>query len=84
MEDGGGRWKYRVTPGPLHKEEWHQMKRWYKAVVDCVPPSARINLKWITAERIVLYHQVPPPGEKIPISVEPLKVEDLVHTEDKI
>ena len=31
-----------------------------------------------------LYRHVPPPGDNIPVSIEPLPVEDLVVTEDEI
>ena len=43
-----------------------------------------MTLEWITAERITLYCHVPPPGDNIPISVEPFQVYYLVPTEDKI
>ena len=35
-------------------------------------------------ERVDLYRYVPPPGENIPITVEPLTVDDSVPMEDKI
>ena len=60
------------------------MKGWYKAVVDRSTPPAWVNLERIMAERIDLYFQVPPPGENIPVSVDPFQVKDLVPTEDKI
>ena len=69
---------------PLHKEAWHNMNGWYKSMVDHSPPPARVNLKWTTAELVELYHQVQPPGESIPLSVETFQVEYLVPTEDKI
>ena len=65
---------------PLHKEAWHRMKGWYKAAVKCAPPPARVTLKRITAEHVDLYSHVPPLGENIPVSVEPLQVEYLVPT----
>ena len=60
------------------------MKGWYKAAVDHVPPTARVTLEQITEKRVALYHQVPPPGENIPISVETLQVENLENTEEEI
>ena len=69
---------------PLHREAWHQLKGWYQAVVDCDPPPARVTLEWIAAERVDLYSYVPTLGGDIPISVEPLPVDDSVPTEDKI
>ena len=53
------------------------MKGWYMAVVDRASPLAWVTLKWITSERVDLYRHVPPPGENIPVSVEPFPVEDL-------
>ena len=60
---------------PLHKEEWHRMKGWYKAVVDRASLPARANFERITAERVDLYRHVPLPGENIPVSVELFQVE---------
>ena len=53
-------------------------------MVDCMPPPARLTLKWITVERIALYRQVQTPGESILLSVELFPVEDFVPTEDNI
>ena len=88
------RWRTEETGGeietlltsypPLHKEPWHRMNRWYKAVVYRAPPLFRLTLEQITVERIVLYFQLKPPGENIPKYVEPFQVEDLVPTEDEI
>ena len=66
----------------LHKEAWHQMKGWYRDVVDHGPPPTRVNLDQITAERVDLYRQVPPRGENI--SVDPFQVEYLVPTDEEI
>ena len=60
------------------------MKGWYRAAVDCASPPNRVTLKWITEERVDLYRHIPPQGENIPISFEPLLVEDLVPTEENI
>ena len=67
---------------PLHQEDWHRIKGWYKATVDRALPPARVALKQITAERVELYIYVLPPGTNIPISVEPFPVDDSVPTED--
>ena len=60
------------------------MKGWYQAAAKRGPPPARATLERITAERTELYSQVPSPGEKIPVTVEPAMIDDLVPTEDKI
>ena len=36
------------------------------------------------AERVDLYSYVPSPGEKIPVTVAPAEVDDLVPTEEEI
>ena len=69
---------------PLHREAWHRIKGWYKAAVDCDPPPAQVTLKRITAERVDFYSHIPPPDTNIPVSVQPIPVEDLVTTEDEI
>ena len=46
---------------PLHREDWHQMKGWYWAVVDCATPPARVNLDRIMADWVELYCCIPPP-----------------------
>ena len=69
---------------PLHREDWHRMKGWYRVAVDRAPPPARITLERITAERVDLYSYVPPPGENTPVSIEPFPVYDSLPTEDNI
>ena len=61
-----------VDPPPLHKEAWHGML------------PVWVTLERITAERVKLYFQVQPPGDRIPLSVNPFQVEDSVPMEDKI
>ena len=56
------------------------MKGWYQAAFDFAPPPARVTLERITAEQVDLYRHIPPPGENIPVSVDPLPVEELVPT----
>ena len=36
------------------------------------------------AERVVLHHHIPRPGENIPISVDPLQLDESVPMEDDI
>ena len=42
------------------------------------------TLEWIIVDQVDLYHHVLPPGENIPISVDPSPVEHSVPMEDKI
>ena len=80
---GGGRGTVGGGP-PLRREAWHRIKGWYKAAVDHAPPPTQVTLKQIMAERVELYSYVPPPGNNIPISIQPFPVEDSVPTEDEI
>ena len=69
---------------PNAKEAWRRMKGWYQAAAQRGPPPARATLERITAEQTELYSQVPSPGEKIPVTVEPALIDDSVPTEDEI
>ena len=66
---------------PLIQEAWYHIQGWYKATVDRAPPPARVTLKRITAERVALYSRVPPPGDNIPVEIEPFEAEDKVPDE---
>ena len=39
------------------------------------PPPPRVTIKRMTADRVALYHPVPPPGRSIPVEVNPFPVE---------
>ena len=69
---------------PNPREAWRRLKGWYKAAANRAPPPARATLEQITAERVNLYSYVPYPGEHIPVTVRPVKVDDSVPTEDEI
>ena len=66
---------------PLIQEAWYRLQGWYKAAVDRAPPPARATLKRVMEERTTLYSRVPPPGDTIPVTIEPFGVEDGVPTE---
>ena len=69
---------------PLIQEAWYRLQGWYKASVDHSPPPAQATLKRVTAERVTLYSHIPPPGDNIPVTIEPFAVEDGVPAEEKI
>ena len=69
---------------PHHKESWHRMKEWYRAALNCSPPSALVTLKQITAERMDLYCHMPPSGKNIPVSVEAFQVEISLPMEGEV
>ena len=60
------------------------MKGWYRAAAKRGPPPARATLERITAEQMELYRRVPPPGENIPVNVDPTNIDDSVPTEDEV
>ena len=69
---------------PLIQEAWHRIQGWYKAAVNHDLPPAQVTLERITAERVALYIRVPPPGNNIPVELEPFEVEDAVPEEGEI
>ena len=69
---------------PLIQEAWYRLQGWYKASVHGAPPPARATLKRITEERVTLYSRVPPPGDRIPVDIEPFEVEDGVPEEGDV
>ena len=69
---------------PLTQEAWHRLQGWYKATADRPPPPARATLRRVTAEREKLYSRVPPPGDTIPVTIEPFEVEDGVPSEAEV
>ena len=69
---------------PLIQEDWHRIQGWYKAAVNRALPPARVTLKLITAERVALNIYVPPPGENIPVAIQPFQVDDSMPKEGEI
>jgi exonuclease III len=63
---------------------WNAMKGWYRDAGDRAPPPARSTLKKVTTERADLYRKEEPPGDPIPILVEPVEVRDDVPDEGEI
>ena len=64
---------------PLQREAWHRIKGWYQAAVNRDPPSARVTLERITAERVELYSYVSLLGSNI---VETTGLQWAGHTVD--
>ena len=69
---------------PLIQEAWYRIQGWYNAAVERALPPAQVTPKQITAERVALYSRVPPPGDSIPVDIEPFEVEDGVPDEGEI
>ena len=72
------------TDPPLIQQAWHRIQGWYKAAVDHAPPPDRITIERITTDRVALYSNVPPPGENIPVAIQPLLVDASVPEEGEI
>ena len=59
------------------KEAWiYYLKGWYHAVEDRAPKPCYDYMVNQTAEREELYQKVSPPGDHIPINVDPFPVLD--------
>ena len=63
---------------PLIQEAWYRIQGWYKAAVNRAPPPAQVTLRRITVERVALYSYVLPPGENIPVNIQPYLVDESV------
>ena len=57
-------------------EAWACLKGCYAAVGDRPPKPCNDTMITQTSKRVELYRKVPPPGDPIPINVEPKDVED--------
>lgn len=77
------RLKLALNGGEL-QEGWDIAKKWYRAATDRGPKPCFESMAKQTAERVELYGKVPPPGDPIPINVEPYDVEDGKPTEAEI
>ena len=66
------------------QEAWRRIQGWYKAAVDRSLPPARVTLERIMADRVALYSHVPPPGDNIPVAIQPFMVDELVPEEGEI
>ena len=69
---------------PNPQDAWRRLKGWYKAAVNRAPLPAQAMLERIMAELVDLYSYTPSPGENIPVTVRPVKVDNSVPTEDEI
>lgn len=63
---------------------WDRFKSWYRQASDRPSPPSRMDLRAVTQERIDLYTREPPPGEAIPILVEPSNVPDEIPSDEEI
>ena len=59
-------------------ETWRCLKGWYTTEFDRAPKLCYDSMKNQTKERVDLYQNVAPPGDPIPINVEPFDIEDSV------
>ena len=58
------------------KEAWRVVQGWYRDVEDRGPTPCRESMTRQTKEQEELYTKVEPPGEPIPINVEPYSIND--------
>jgi hypothetical protein len=63
---------------------WNALKGWYREAGDRAPPPSRDTLEKVTKERIDLYTKEAPPGDPIPIIVDPVEVSDEIPGEEEI
>ena len=66
------------------KEAWRVLKDWYATASDRAPKPCYESMAKQTKEREELYTEIPPPGDSIPIHVEPFDLNDEVPEEVEI
>ena len=68
--DAGARIEQKLGEGDL-KEAWRGLKGWYSAVEERDPKPCYLSMQKQTNERVALYGKVDPPGDPIPVNIEP-------------
>ena len=66
------------------KAAWDRVKAWYRVAENRPPKPSREELSTVTEEYANLYTRSTPPGEPIPVLVDPFDVSDEVPSEDEI
>ena len=66
------------------QEAWRHLKGWYRLAEDRPPTPCYDAMTIQTKERAELYAKVPPPGDPIPIHVQPFAIRDDVPEEPEI
>ena len=72
-----------LTAGKL-QDSWKMMQAWYREASDRPQLPSRGDLAAVTLERQDLYSRRTPPGDPIPVLVEPFDVVDTVPSEEEI
>jgi len=71
-------------PKEASKEAWRLIKGWYQVAEDRAPKSCHQLMEQQTKERVELYTKVPPPGDPIPINIDPFEMNDEVPTDEEL
>jgi len=66
------------------KEAWRLLKGWYQNVEDRAPKPCYHSIERQTRERVELYTKVQPPGDPIPINIDPFAINDEVPTDAEV
>ena len=66
------------------QEAWRTLKGWYRLAEDRAPKPCYQTLAKQTKERVELYAKREPPGDDIPVNVDPFEVEDDTPTDLEI
>jgi hypothetical protein len=65
-----------VLAGGNIQEAFHHLKGWYRAALETTTQPCPQTMAKQTAERVELYRQWNPPGEPLPINIDPIPVND--------
>ena len=83
VEEAGRRIEGLVSTNDV-KGAWAALRGWYRSASDRPPKPSREDLASVTSEYSNLYTRVDPPGDPIPIVVEPFEIRDDVPNSDEI
>ena len=81
--DTEARIKQKFEEGNL-KEAWCGLKGWYSAVEEKAPKPCYLSMEKQTKERVELYEKIEPPGDPIPINIDPFEINDAIPTESEV
>jgi hypothetical protein len=70
--------------GGIIQEAFRHLKRWYRAALETTTRPCPPTMTKQTAERVELYRQRDPPGEPLPININPIPVNDGMPSEGEI
>ena len=66
------------------REAWISMRGWYNDALYRPPPPSRVAIATMMSERVDIYRHVPPPGQLIPVGLQPFLVDNYIPEDEEI